>query len=220
MMSSNESKKLEEGLMDIGPESPGVVLAPELRRLGVFGSLVSAIVSLAKGMKVTLSYLLRPSTVVTQQYPENRETLKMAERFRSQLTFVHDENGLHKCTACHICEEACPNASIKVVERKGATGRAELDYFVWRMDSCTFCNMCVMVCPFSVLKMDGRFESSVYDQRLLIFNLNKHAGPSATALAKITDSEERNKQITPRIPYSGPIPLGGTQFVGVKGEPE
>lgn len=189
---------------------------PRLPQEGVFGRILSGILSIFKGLKVTFYYLVRPSTVVTQQYPENRGTLKIAERVRAQLGFTFDENGYHKCTACHICEQACPNASIRVVERaKPAVSKTELDSFIWRLDSCTFCNLCVMVCPFSVLKMSPTFESSVYDQRLLVYNLTPYAGPAATALLKIADPEERKKALEARSIYSDPTPLAGTSLAGI-----
>ena len=184
------------------------------------GNIISKIIfglkSLLTGMGVTFKYLVHPSTVVTQQYPENRETLKLSDRARNQLKFTMDENNYHKCTACHICEQQCPNGSIHVLERKqSATGKPELDTFIWRLDSCTFCNICVMVCPFQVLKMTPDFESSVYDQKLLIYNLTPYAGPTSTALMKIADPEERKKMIEPRSVYSGPTALMGFELAGV-----
>jgi len=175
--------------------------------------------SLFKGMKVTFHYLSHPSTVVTQQYPENRKTLRMADRFRGQLAFVRDENGYHKCISCHTCETACPNGSIVIDDRKGATtGKNEINHFVWRFDSCTFCNMCVMVCPTAALKMLPNFESAVYDQRLLVYNLNPYAGPAAPVLLKVTDQEERKKLMEARKFYEGPVPLCGEAMPGCPAE--
>ncbi|MGK5087699.1 4Fe-4S binding protein [Bdellovibrionota bacterium FG-2] len=189
---------------------------PTIKPRGPVQEFFTGIGSLLKGMKITFGYFSHPSTVVTQQYPENRETLKMVERARIRLTMPHDENGYHKCTGCHICEDACPNRSITVVDRKNATSkRQEIDHFIWRMDSCTFCNLCVIVCPFTALKMNGEFENSVYDRRLLIYNLNRYAGPAAPALAKIVDPEERKRNIDERGVYSGHIPMNGSAIAGV-----
>ena len=189
---------------------------PRLPERSFVGGIVSGIGSIFRGLKVTLHYFVRPSTVVTGQYPENRATLKIPERVRSQLSFNFDDNGFHKCTACHICEQACPNASIRVSERKTPiVSKVELDTFLWRLDSCTFCNLCVMVCPFTVLKMGPTFESAVYDQRLLVYNLTPYAGPAAAALMKIADSEERKKALEPRDVFSGPTPLSGVPLAGM-----
>ena len=185
--------------------------------LGNFiGRFFSGFLSLFKGMKITWHYLVHPSTVVTQQYPENRDTLKLADRTRAQLSFTYDENGYHKCTACHICEEACPNASIHVIDRpKPALAKNELDHFIWRLDSCTFCNLCVLVCPFQVLKMNPTFESAVYDQRLLVYNLTTYAGPTGPVLMKQPDDLSRKNAVEPRSPYDGPTALEGFKLAGI-----
>ena len=70
------------------------------------------LLSLLTGMKVTLREFFTKKT--TEQYPENRATLKMFDRFRGELVMPHDENNHHKCIACGICEMNCPNGTIKV----------------------------------------------------------------------------------------------------------
>ena len=187
----------------VGTGGAVVGAVPWIDRSGAIGGMFRGIRSLFGGMKITVGYLMRPSTVVTQQYPENRETLKLPERFRAQLAFNHDANGYHKCTLCRICEEQCPNASIIITGRaKPAIQKKEVEDFVWRMDSCTFCNTCVIVCPFNVLRFDGTFESSVFDRRLLAYTLNQYAGPPAGVLEKIEDPEARKAAMEPRDPYS------------------
>ena len=200
--------------------SAAAIVAPRPAARGIIRAVLEGIGSLLKGMKVTFYYISHPSTVVTQQYPENRKTLRMADRFRAQLAFVRDENNYHKCIACHICETACPNGSIRVVARKSpVTGKNEIDCFVWRFDSCTFCNMCVIACPSAALVMLPKFESAVYDQRLLVYNLNHYAGPASAALMKVTDPAERGKMMEPRGFYAGPVPLCGTTLPGCPAGP-
>lgn len=48
------------------------------------GSLINGITSLLTGMKTTMTVFCRKKT--TEQYPENRKTLKLSERFRGTLT--------------------------------------------------------------------------------------------------------------------------------------
>ena len=218
--------------MDVGPSTadqgsgkgaslPAVTWVPRpwVGEAGFVRRIAAGIGSLLKGMRVTFRYLSHPSTVVTRQYPENRATLKMYERYRAQLVMPHDEQGYHKCTTCRLCETACPNGSIKVLSRKGASGRNEIDQYVWRQDSCTFCNACVIGCPFDALAMNGNFESAVFEKRLLVYNLNRYAGPPANALIKVADPEERRKLLKPRAPYSGPVPLLGISLAGVDAGP-
>lgn len=188
----------------------GLVLSPEAKQRCFVGGVLAGLLSLVQGMGVTLKYFLRPSTVVTRQYPENRKTLKMYERFRSLLVMPHDQDGYHNCTACGICETACPNASINVVSAKDAAGKKILKNYIWRLDSCAFCNACVQACPFSAIEMTGHFENAVYDRRLLTYSLNRYSGLPASGLKKIADAEERKKAMVPCSPYSGQLLPGET----------
>jgi NADH-quinone oxidoreductase subunit I len=196
-----------------------ILTAPRPEERGFFAGIFKGLAALAGGMKITLSYFLTPSTIITQQYPENRATLKMFERARLQLTMDHDENGWHRCNACRTCENACPNGSILVTEQRNSeTNKKEIKFYTWRMDTCTFCNACVMVCPTEALAMLDQFESSVYDRRLLIFNLNHYAGPPAKEMVKIENPEDRARQTTPIYPYDGPVALMGRQIDGLKND--
>ena len=190
--------------------APITAPAPWTDRAGPVRSVVRGVRSLLSGLAITGNYLRRPSTVVTQQYPENRATLQMTERFRGKLTFVHDDKGFHKCTVCRICEEMCPNVSIVITARaKPAVSKKELDTFVWRHDACTYCNTCVMVCPFGVLNFTPGFESAVYDRRLLMYTLNGYAGPTGPVLEKMATPEDQQAAMEPRARFAGPIGLGG-----------
>ena len=79
------------GLKDI----PVAVVSP----LKKAQSGLSALASLAKGMRLTFSYFRRPSKIVTRQYPENRATLKFPPRYRAMLKLIYEDNGYHRCTA-------------------------------------------------------------------------------------------------------------------------
>ena len=70
-------------------------------------------------MKITGKYVL-PLNNVTQQYPENRDTLKMFDRFRGEVIMPHSENNEHLCTGCGI-ELNCPNGSIEIISKMELT---------------------------------------------------------------------------------------------------
>jgi NADH-quinone oxidoreductase subunit I len=149
--------------------------------------------SLMVGMKVTMSYFLRPWTIVTQQYPENRRKRKrlftwnkenklnnelvMFDRFRGELLMPHNEKNEHKCTGCGICEINCPNGTIEVISKQivsedGKKKRA-IDKHIWRMGMCAFCSLCVKTCPSSALVWGQDFEQAVFDRKKLNKVLNK-----------------------------------------------
>ena len=79
--------------------------------------------SLICGLSVTLKYFFNPKRIVTEQYPENRKTLKMHDRYRGRLEMIEDADGNNHCTACGMCERACPNASINVLATKNIAAR-------------------------------------------------------------------------------------------------
>ncbi|WP_298296420.1 4Fe-4S binding protein [Hydrotalea sp.] len=136
-----------------------------------------AIKSLLKGMCVTGYYFLHPKEIITEQYPDNRATLKLAERFKGEVVMLHDENNEHACTGCTACELACPNGTIKIITQFDITPEGKkkkaLNTFVYHLELCTMCNLCVEACPTGAIVMAQNFEHSVYDRKQLIKTLNK-----------------------------------------------
>ncbi len=139
--------------------------------------IVGGLKSLVKGMKVTGHYVTHPSEIVTQQYPENRETLQMMDRFRGEVVLLHDENNEHKCTGCSACELACPNGTIRIVSDQIVLENNKkqkiIDTFVYNLAMCTFCNLCIKACPTDAIVMSQDFEHATFDRVDLIKILNK-----------------------------------------------
>ena len=140
----------------------------------VFGALKS----LATGMKRTGYYFTHHKEIITEQYPDNRDTLVMADRFKGEVVMTHDENNEHACTGCTACELACPNATIKIITKfdvDAETGKKKkaIDTFVYHLELCTMCNLCVIACPSDAIVMAQTFEHSVFDRSLLTKTLNK-----------------------------------------------
>ena len=77
-----------------------------------FSNLGSGIASLIKGMQVTGKEFVTPK--ITEEYPDNRDNLPVADRFRAVLTLKYDNQGDHKCIACGTCERVCPNGTISL----------------------------------------------------------------------------------------------------------
>lgn len=150
-----------------------------------FTSVGKGISSLVKGMAVTGKEFVTPK--VTEQYPENRSTLQIAERFRAELTLKYDAEGRHKCIGCKICEMNCPNGTIqiatKMVDLPDGKKKRVLDTYLYDLGSCTFCMLCVTTCPQDALEFTNDFEQAVFTRDKLVKRLNYKPEPDHAALA-------------------------------------
>ena len=161
-----------------------------------FSSVGKGIGSLVKGMAVTGKEFVTPK--VTECYPENRETLKIADRFRAELTLIYDENGRHKCIGCGICQMNCPNGTIqlttKMVDLPDGKKKRMLDKYMYDLGSCTFCMLCVTTCPQDALEFTNDFEQAVFTRDKLVKQLNYLPEPDpATPAAPSADAERLAK---------------------------
>lgn len=145
-----------------------------------FSSVGKGIASLAKGMAVTGKEFVTPK--ITEQYPENRDSLKIADRFRAELTLKYDDKGHHKCIACGICQMNCPNSTIslktKMVELPDGKKKKVLEDYNYDLGSCTFCMLCVTSCPQNALEFSNDFEQAVFTRDKLVKKLNYLPEPS------------------------------------------
>lgn len=146
-------------------------------------SFFSGLGSLLVGMKITGRSFLRRK--VTEQYPENRDTLRMFDRFRGTLELVHNENNEHRCVACGICQMNCPNHTIEITSNTVTTedgkSRKVLDAYQYDLGSCTFCQLCVSSCPHDALAFSTEFEHAVFTRSKLVKQLNH---PGSTVVNK------------------------------------
>ena len=150
-----------------------------------FSSFGKGLGSLVKGMAVTGKELVTPK--VTECYPENRATLKIADRFRAELTLKYDEEGHHKCIGCKICEMNCPNGTIqlttKMIDLPDGKKKRVLDTYLYDLGSCTFCMLCVTTCPQDALEFTNDFEQAVFTRDKLVKRLNYKPEPDYAAMA-------------------------------------
>lgn len=162
-----------------------------------FSSLGSGIVSLLKGMQVTGKEFITPK--ITEKYPENRETVKVPERFRAILELKYDAEGNHKCIACGICERNCPNGTItlstKMVDTFDGKKKRKLDKYQYDLGSCTFCQLCVTSCPQDALEFSNDFEQAVFTREKLVKQLNylpekEEPAPTPEQIAKMQAEKE------------------------------
>ena len=160
---------------------------------GLFGGIKSLLI----GMSVTWKELWTKK--VTNQYPENRDTLVISDRFRAELVMPHDANNEHACTACGICQMNCPNGTIQVISKmidlEDGKKKKIIDKYVWDLGMCTFCNLCVITCPSDAIKFENTFENAVFTRSKLIQTLN-HEGSKL---------REKKKEVKPVEPKAAPV---------------
>ena len=145
-----------------------------------FSEAAKGVKSLIDGMVVTGKELVTPK--ITEQYPENRATLQIADRFRAELTLIYDNEGRHKCIGCGICEMNCPNGTIqlttKMVELPDGKKKRKLDKYMYDLGSCTFCMLCVTTCPQNALEFSNDFEQATFTRDSLMKQLNYKPEPA------------------------------------------
>ena len=100
--------------------------------------------TLLTGMKVTGREFFTKK--VTEQYPENRATLKMFDRFCGELTMPHDAGGKNKCIACGLCQSACPNETIRITTEMSPIPRRASRNAAWCFTSTTWGRACSAIC--------------------------------------------------------------------------
>ncbi len=162
-----------------------------------FSNLGSGIASLIKGMQVTGKEFVTPK--ITEEYPDNRDNLPVADRFRAILTLKYDDQGNHKCIACGTCERVCPNGTIKLdtkmVETWDGKKKKKLDKYLYDLGSCTFCQLCVTNCPTDALEFSNDFEQAVFTRGKLVKHLNylpekEEPKPTPEQIAKLQAEKE------------------------------
>jgi NADH-quinone oxidoreductase subunit I len=147
--------------------------------MSYFTEIYHGVKTLLTGMGVTGKYFITSGkSAITQQYPDNRATLKMFDRFRGEVVMLHDEHNEHSCTGCQKCELACPNGSIEIIWDRGVdpeTGKKKkfIDKHIYHLGMCTQCGLCVQACPSNAIVWAQNFENSVYDRTELTKVLNQ-----------------------------------------------
>ena len=142
------------------------------QKRGYVGSLVFGIKSLLTGFGVTGREFFKKK--VTEEYPDNRDTLQISTRFRGRLTMPDPS----KCVACGLCQMNCPNDTISlktemIEDAESGKRKKVLISYDYDLGACMFCQLCVNACPHDAIQFSTEFENAVYDRNHLKLTLNK-----------------------------------------------
>jgi NADH-quinone oxidoreductase subunit I len=139
-----------------------------------FAAIIEAVVTIAKGMAVTLRHLFKPS--VTQQYTADE---RPEERWRSPIVpegLLDDRSRMRlyvkfeDCIGCKQCERACPVDCIYITAQKrektapaifaadGTAIKQQVVQFDIDMSLCCYCALCTYPCPTDCIVMTPEFE--------------------------------------------------------------
>ncbi len=102
----------------------------------------------------------------TVQYPEVMRPLPRRLRSRHRIK-VH-EDGRPKCTACMLCETACPDYCIHItpMEHPDSPEEKAPAEFVIDLERCCFCGFCEEACPKDAIYMDTQVMELATDRRV------------------------------------------------------
>lgn len=138
--------------------------------LSYFKNIVISALTVFEGVTITTSHLLRRP--ITVQYPDRTKRLvkdMLPERYRGFLNV-----DLSICTACTLCEQACPIDCIKIQIEKEGTQRFIAGFNI-DIALCMFCGLCVEVCPTGAIRFTREFEKATQNIDELCFHFVKGA---------------------------------------------
>ncbi len=162
-----------------------------------------AVVTIAKGMRITWRYGVDSKEETTIFYPEER--MVMPERTRGFLT-----NDLATCIVCNMCVKECPIDCISLELVKGANKKNVLTSYVINMGRCMHCGLCVEICPPKSLKHTDAYEGSAHSREELIVEFVREDKETILArIARQAAEMEKAAEAAPKPPAAPASPAEG-----------
>lgn len=154
-----------------------------------FTDIFDAVVTIAKGMMVTLRHIFKPA--VTMQYaadekPEERwKSMLVPEGLLSSRSRMRLHVKIEDCIGCKQCEKACPVDCIYITTEKrekteppifaadGTAIKQRVVQFDIDMTLCCYCNLCTYPCPTLCILMTPEYEFSESEKGNFLYRFAK-----------------------------------------------
>ena len=98
--------------------------------------------------------LMRPGRMPTVSWPEVKRAF--SKNYRAEHRLMRRPDGSVRCTACMLCQTACPAHCIDI--EAGEHPDPAVEKFPVKFDidllRCVFCGLCVEACPCDAIRMD------------------------------------------------------------------
>jgi len=120
-----------------------------------------------KTIKIALRNLFRPHIVI--QYPKVKYELPPRARYTVRMKY--DDQGNHKCRACMICQNTCPDFIIDIDVTVGEDRSKFINRFEYQQGACMICGLCVEACPYDAIRMSHDYELAHRDMAGLTIDL-------------------------------------------------
>jgi NADH-quinone oxidoreductase chain I len=165
---------------------------------GYLNDILEAVVTTAKGMRITARYGVDPREEVTLQYPEER--WEIPERYRG---FLH--NDIRTCISCNMCVKMCPMDCISLESVRGADKKPVLVSYDINVGRCMFCGLCVEVCPPKSLKHTAGYEMASVERGELILRFVEEdaAGIKARVARQVAEAAAAAEKAAAQAPPPG-----------------
>ena len=160
-------KKVRELKVELGP-SGKIYWYEALKGIWITNSHFFA--NMWRHFQNTIGLKTKKRAVATYQYPEEKRPIHHRWRGRHRLTVK--QNGAMRCTACMMCETACPDDCIHIVPGESPDPNVEKfpEEFYIDILRCCFCGLCAEACPLDAIRMDLLEPEMCGFTRDIIFN--------------------------------------------------
>ena len=117
--------------------------------------------------------LLHPGRMPTFFWPEFKRPF--SRHYRSEHRLMLRPDNTPRCTACMLCQTACPAHCIDIEAGEHPDPRVEKFPIKFDIDllRCVFCGICVEACPCDAIRMDtGKMDMAGFTRNEFVLDIN------------------------------------------------